>query len=150
MRSTVPKSDSRIRQDVLEELERHWHFRPAEIGVEVDAGVVTLTGTVSSYAKPLAAANVAAGVAGVRGLANELSVHLTGAGTPLDSDVSSAVSAALRTDPDVNDEAVVRDGAVTLGGTVRYWYKRMRSANRSNDRSRSQPSRSRSPCSTAS
>lgn len=127
MTTTVFKSDARIRQDVLDELERHWHFKPAEIGVEVDAGVVTLTGTVSSYAKLLAAGDVMATIAGVRGVANELVVRLAGIGASRDSDLATAVSAALRTDPNVNDEAlevIVRDGVVTLRGTVRYWYQR--------------------------
>src|SRR5690349_5074708 len=45
------KSDTQIHQDVLREL--HWdsHVGDTEVGVEVDQGVVTLTGTVESYAK---------------------------------------------------------------------------------------------------
>jgi osmotically-inducible protein OsmY len=127
MTSTNFKSDARIRQDVLEELERYWHFKPAEIGVEVDAGVVTLTGTVSSYAKVLDAADVTATITGVRGVANELVVRKTGVGASRDTDVAAAVSDAFRRDLSLNDEAVdviVRDGVVTLRGNVRYWYQR--------------------------
>ncbi len=127
MTTTVIKSDAQIRRDTLDELERHWHFAPAEIGIEVDGGVVTLTGTVSSYPKLLAAADVAASIAGVRGVANELLVRTPGIGLPGDADIAAAVSNAFRVDPDVNEEAIeviVRDGEVALKGTVKYWYQR--------------------------
>lgn len=125
--ATVYKSDLRIREDVTAELERHWRFRPAEIGVEVDAGVVTLTGTVSSYQKLLAAADVAAGIAGVKGVANELVVRVPGLGVPSDTDIAASVGNALRAEPDVNEQdidVIVRDGLVTLKGNVKYWYQR--------------------------
>lgn len=121
------KSDTQIRRDTLDELERHWRFKPAEIGVEVDDGVVTLTGTVSSYAKLLAAAEVASAIAGVKGVANELVVRIPGLGVASDADLAASIATAFRVDPDVNEEAieiVVRDGIVTLRGTVGYWYQR--------------------------
>lgn len=127
MPSAVYKSDTQIRRDVLDELERHWHFRTAEIGVEVDGGVVTLSGTVSSYPKLLAAADVASSIAGVRGVANELVVRIPGVGTPTDADIAAAVGAALRGDPDTGGDdldVIVRDGLVTLRGGVAYWYQR--------------------------
>ena len=127
MARDVFKTDTEIRRDTLEELERHERFKPAEIGVEVDNGVVTLTGSVTSYAKLLAAADVASGIAGVKGVANELVVRVPGLGIPSDTDIAGAVATALRVDPDVNEdsiEVVVRDGVVTLKGSVGYWYQR--------------------------
>jgi osmotically-inducible protein OsmY len=127
MTTNISKPDTQIRQDVLAELERHWRFRPAEIGVEVDAGTVTLTGTVSSYQKLLAAGDVAAAIAGVKGVANELVVRVHGLGIPSDADIAAGVHSALRADPDVNEDlidVIVRDGIVTLKGGVKYWYQR--------------------------
>ena len=49
------KSDREIQEDVLQELRWDSRIREAEVGVEVDKGVVTLTGTVDSWAKKLAA-----------------------------------------------------------------------------------------------
>ena len=52
----VMKSDVLIQQDVMREL--RWDTRVAsqtDVGVEVDKGVVTLTGTVDSFAKKGAA-----------------------------------------------------------------------------------------------
>ena len=127
MKAVIVKTDTQVRQDTLDELERDWRFKPAEVGVEVDAGVGTLTGTVSSYTKLLAAADIAANIAGVRGVANELTVRTPGTGVPNDTDIAGAVRNALKWDPDVPDEDVevlVRNGTVTLKGTVDYWYQR--------------------------
>lgn len=127
MTTSIFKTDAQIRQDTLDELERDWRFKPAEIGVEVDQGVVTLTGTVSSYTKLLAAGDITADIAGVRGVANELTVRTPGMGLPNDAEIAGAVRNALKWDPDVPDEKIevlVRNGAVTLKGTVDYWYQR--------------------------
>lgn len=127
MTTSIFKTDAEIRQDTLAELERDWRFKPAEIGVEVDQGVVTLTGTVSSYTKLLAAGDIASEIGGVRGVANELTVHTPGIGTPTDTDLAGAVRNALKWDPEVPDEHIdvlVRGGTVTLKGNVDYWYQR--------------------------
>jgi osmotically-inducible protein OsmY len=60
MKTLVFKTDSQLRKDVIDEIERDWRFKAAELGVEVDQGIVTLTGTVSSYPKLMAAADIAA------------------------------------------------------------------------------------------
>lgn len=127
MKTTMFKTDTQLRQDVLDEIERDWRFKPAEIGVEVDQGIVSLTGTVSSYTKLMAAANIAAEIAGTKGVANELTVRLPGTGLPNDSDVAAQVRAALKWDVDVPEEKVeviVRNGTVTLKGKVDYWYQK--------------------------
>ena len=73
---TVPKTDRQIQLDVLADIARDFYFKPAEIGVEVDDGIVTLTGTVSSYFKIGEAATIASMVPGVRDIANKLVVGL--------------------------------------------------------------------------
>lgn len=120
------KSDRQIQLDVIAEIERDWRFRPAEVGVEVDQGIVTLTGTVSSYLKLGEAADIAARVMGVKGVANDLTVKLTGA-VHDDTKIAQSVRSALVWDevaPDDKIEAIVRNGVVTLKGTVDYWYQR--------------------------
>jgi osmotically-inducible protein OsmY len=47
-------------------------LRDAEVGVAVKEGVVTLTGTVGSYARNLAARRATERVAGVRAIADDL------------------------------------------------------------------------------
>jgi osmotically-inducible protein OsmY len=75
----------------------------------------------------LAAADMTATITGVRGVANELVVRKMGIGASRDTDLAAAVSDAFRRDRSLHDEAIdviVRDGAVTLRGNVRYWYQR--------------------------
>jgi osmotically-inducible protein OsmY len=53
------KTDTQIHHDVLEELKWDSRVDETEVGVEVGKGVVTLTGTVSSWAKRMAAQEAA-------------------------------------------------------------------------------------------
>ena len=126
MKGVFAKTDAQIRDDVIEEIERDPRFEPAEFGVEVDNGIVTLDGTVSSYEKVLLAADTAATIAGVRGVANELVVRARGTMAD-DAAIATGIRAALHADPLVpeeNVELIVRDGLATLGGRVGYAYQR--------------------------
>ncbi len=124
------ESDQEIQLDVLADIARDFRFKPAEIGVEVDGGIVTLTGTVSSFRKIGEAAEIATGVPGVRGVANKLTV------TPLgkfrdDTAIARAVRNALEWDavvPDDRIDSIVRDGVVTLTGPVDYGFQRKMAA----------------------
>ena len=122
-----PKTDKEIQLDVLAEIARDGRFKPAELGVEVDAGVVTLIGTVTSYAKLAAAAEVAGDVPGVKDVANKLTVEIAPYAVRDDTRIAQAVRTALEWDATVPEEridSVVRNGAVTLKGTVDFWYER--------------------------
>lgn len=123
---TRNKTDKQIQLDVLAELASDFRFKPAEVGVEVDAGVVTLTGTVSSYVKVGLAADLAATVAGVNDVANKLTVAPV-AGRD-DTQLAQTVRDVLRWDVDIPEQridSIVRDGVVTLKGTVDHWYERI-------------------------
>jgi len=127
---TAPKTDRQIQLDVLADIARDFYFKPAEIGVEVDDGIVTLTGTVSSYFKIGVAATIASMVPGVRDIANKLVVGLDRAPRD-DTAIARAVRNALEWDvivPDEKIESIVRNGIVTLKGTVDYWYQRKAAA----------------------
>jgi len=126
MSGVFVKTDAQIRDDVIEEIERDPRFEPAEFGVEVDDGIVTLDGTVSSYEKVLLAADTAAAIAGVKGVANELFVRARGTLAD-DAAIATGIRSALQADPLVPDEKIeliVRDGLATLGGNVGYAYQR--------------------------
>jgi len=89
------KSDSEIREDVINELQ--WDpqiTEPDAIGVAVTDGAVTLTGHVSTYAQRLAAARAAERVYGVKAVANDLKVKLSGAPQD-DSDIARAIAHVL-------------------------------------------------------
>jgi osmotically-inducible protein OsmY len=53
MASVSPKTDMQIHRHIIEELTWDPRVDATEVGVEVEGGVVTLTGTVTSWAKRL-------------------------------------------------------------------------------------------------
>ena len=115
------KSDAQLQQDILRELQWDNRVKAPEIGVEVDTGIVTLTGTVSSYAKKTAALEAAHRVTGVRDVANDIQVILPGSPTITDTDIAAAIRNELRWNvfvPDDNITSSVSLGFVTLEGDV--------------------------------
>jgi len=114
------KTDAQIQQDVLNELKWDTRVEPTEVGLEVDNGVVTLTGTVSSWAKKMAAEEVAHRVSGVLDVANDLTVKVSGSPQD-DTDIAAAVRHSLKWDvfvPDERIQSTVANGLVTLRGMV--------------------------------
>jgi osmotically-inducible protein OsmY len=119
MAKQIQKSDAQIQQDVLRELKWDTRVEETEVGVEVDRGVVTLSGTVSDWAKRLAAQEAAHRVLGVMDVANDIQVQRRGART--DTEIAHAVRQTLEWNVLVPDERIrttVSNGVVTLEGEV--------------------------------
>jgi osmotically-inducible protein OsmY len=117
----VTKTDSEIQKDVLRELSWDKRVEETEVGVEVDEGVVTLSGTVSSWGKRHAAAEAAHRVCGVLDVANNIVVRPPGTPCLTDTDIARAVRNALVWDvfvPDDRIRSTVSDGVVLLEGDV--------------------------------
>jgi osmotically-inducible protein OsmY len=126
-RLIMAKTDSQIQQDVLRELTWDPRVEETEVGVEVDSGIVTLTGTVSSWAKRMAAQDAAHRVAGVLDVANDVKVKLPGDLVRTDTEIAQAVRRALEWDALVPHERIrstVSNGWVTLEGNVDSWTER--------------------------
>jgi len=130
MAATFARTDLAIHEQIVAELDWDARFDPAEIGIEVDDGVVTLRGTVSSYSKLRAAIDLVARTVGVRAVVDRLVVR-----SPMaQDDVSLATRArmALEMDSDVPNErieCIVRDGRLTLRGVVDHAYQRKAAEN---------------------
>lgn len=127
MTLTAVKSDREIQQDVLKEFRWDPRVDPTEVGVQVDRGVVTLTGIISSYAKKIAAKEAAHRVAGVLDVVNDLEVVPPTSFTRTDQDIARAVRHALEWDvlvPDAHIHSTVSKGWVTLEGAVERWSHR--------------------------
>jgi len=123
----IMKSDAQIQKDVFDELRWDTRVEVTDVGVEVETGVVTLTGTVSSYAKKIAAQEAAHRVAGVLDVANDIRVHVPNTLVRTDSDIAQAVRNALIWDAFVPEDQIrstVSDGWVTLDGDVDRWSQR--------------------------
>jgi osmotically-inducible protein OsmY len=122
------KSDRQLKQDVMDELEWDPSINDTEIGVEVKDGVVTLTGHLSSYAEKHAAEHATLRVAGVKGVAVELDVRLSGAGERSDAEIVRASEFALEWNvlvPKDKVKVMVEDGWVTLSGELERNYQRV-------------------------
>ena len=125
------KTDQQLQQDVIAELKWEPSVHAARIGVEVANGVVTLAGHVDSYAEKWNAERAAQRVSGVKALATELKIQLTGPGLRDDADVARAVENVLDWNASLPAGAVkvmVENGWVTLAGTVDWQYQRQAAA----------------------
>jgi osmotically-inducible protein OsmY len=124
---TANRNDAELQQKVIRELGWDTRVEATDIGVEVHAGVVTLTGAVSSWAKKLAAQDAAHRVAGVLDVANDIEVRIPGAAGRTDTEIAQAVRSALEWNvlvPDKRIQTTVSNGVVTLSGNVDYWTER--------------------------
>jgi osmotically-inducible protein OsmY len=123
--ATMIRGDNDIQTDVLDEFAWDPEVEASDVGVEVDDGVVTLTGTVDRYAVKLAAEEAAQRVDGVRAVANNLSVHTPR--TYNDTDIATAAANTLEANialPAGAIETTVQNGTVTLRGEVGSHYQR--------------------------
>lgn len=114
-------NDEDIQRRVLDELDADPHVDSPDIGVEVDDGVVTLTGTVNNHATKFAAERAAQRVVGVKAVANDIGVKSPDDLTITDTDVASAAAYALKSASEVTHKQIkitVRDGWVTLEANV--------------------------------
>ncbi len=112
-----------LKEKVIDELRWDSRVDEAEIGVSVSEGIVMLTGTVSGYAKKLAAQEAAHRVLGVQDVVNDIKVVVPGGMARTDADIAHAVRTALEWDvlvPDKQIQSTVSDGWVTLEGKVDY------------------------------
>jgi osmotically-inducible protein OsmY len=124
---TTMRTDSQLQKDVLAELAWEPSVNAAHIGVEVREGIVTLAGHVCSYAEKLDAERAALRVHGVRALAIEMDVKLSGLSKRTDSDIASSVEHVLQWTtylPKDRVKVMVEGGWVTLSGEVDRDYQR--------------------------
>jgi osmotically-inducible protein OsmY len=125
--AVVIPSDEQIQKDVLAELKWDARVQPNEIGVAVKDGVVTLMGSVDSYAKRSAAEEAAHRVRGVVAVANDIEVRLPVSAERSDAEIADAAVRALESDAFVPLEKIditVSKGWITLKGEVEWQYQK--------------------------
>ena len=121
------KSDSEIKEDVLDELMWQPNIDETQIGVIVEKGVVTLTGFVDTYAKKTAAIEAVKNVKGVKAVANDIEVKYGSDYKKTDKEIAKAVVNALSWNSSVPDDKLsieVRDGWVYLSGQLEWHYQK--------------------------
>lgn len=121
------RTNTQLQKAVLAELEWDPRLDASKIGVATIGGVVTLTGSVASYAEKIAAERAARRVGGVKGIANDLEVHLPGFSQRGDTELAEAALQALQADVTVPADRItvrVSHGWLTLEGDVEQEYQR--------------------------
>jgi osmotically-inducible protein OsmY len=122
----VPLTDKQLQQDVVAELDWEPSVDAASIAVAVEDGIVTLSGTVGSYLEKKTVERIVKRVAGVKAIAEELTVRLPERSVRTDTDIARAAVHALSWHVSLPDEikVTVEDGVLTLEGKVDWDYQR--------------------------
>ena len=121
------KTGKQLQRDVLDELQYEPSVDASKIGVIAHNGIVSLTGTVASYAEQNAATHAAERIAGVKAVANETKVELPFMHQRDDADIAQAVLNALKWHIWVPQDTIkvsVERGWVTLEGTANSKFQR--------------------------
>jgi len=120
-------NDNRLQLLVIAELTWDPSVAAANIGVAAKAGVVTLTGTVESYAQKHAAEVAARRVRGVLAVAQEIEVQLPFERQRGDAQIAAAALERYSWDVSFSQEQIgvtVEKGWVSLSGEVDHNYQR--------------------------
>ena len=116
-----------VQDAVREALDKDSHLpHPSEVAVLFEDGVVTLRGTVGSFAQRIAAVRDARKVPGVDYVDDQIEVRFLDPDTRSDAEVRGFVLQGLASDDDVPADLIdvkVTDGLVTLSGEVSYQFQ---------------------------
>lgn len=120
------KTDLQLQQDVMDELQFEPSVDPADIGVAVNDGLVTLSGRVKSYAEKWSAVQATERLWGVKAVVDQIEVDLPSTHQRTDEDIARTIVNILQWDISVPDDRIkihVENGWVILKGMVDYKYQ---------------------------
>jgi osmotically-inducible protein OsmY len=121
------KTDTQLQSDVMAELKWDDSINATRIGVDVDGGVVTLSGHVDNYSQKWSAERAVQKVCGVKALAVEIDVVLDGSSNRSDTEIARTAENVLEWTtnwPKNHLKVMVEKGWVTLSGELDYEYQR--------------------------
>lgn len=119
-------SEVQLRQDVIDELEFEPSVNAAHVGVTAEKGIITLSGHVESYVEKQAAVAAARRIKGVKAVADEIEVRYPWQKKTADDQIAKRAVDILNWGHVPADaiKITVRDGFVTLNGTVDWYYQK--------------------------
>jgi osmotically-inducible protein OsmY len=121
------KSNQDLQKEIQDALKWEPLLHAAEIGVIVKDGIVTLTGTVDSYAKKVEAENATKNVAGVKAIVEKIEIkHHSISAKIEDAEIAQNITQALKWNLEVPKEKVkvkVENGWITLEGELQWKYQ---------------------------
>jgi osmotically-inducible protein OsmY len=120
------KTDQDLQKDVQDALRWEPLLKAAEIGVIAQEGIITLTGTVDSYAKKAEAEDAAKNVAGVKVVIEQINVGFGDAAIKSDHEIATELLSALLISwvPAEKLKIKVEHGLVTLEGTLHWNFQK--------------------------
>jgi osmotically-inducible protein OsmY len=125
---SIPNSiahDETLRTAVLREIEWRPDIHAQDIDVKASGSAVALSGFVDTFAEKASAEKAAKSVRGVLLIASDIEVRPS---TRTDPEIAGEIRQALKSHallPETNIDATVREGFVTLEGTVEWNYQKV-------------------------
>lgn len=121
------KSNEDLQRDVQNAIKWEPLLHAAEIGVTAIDGIVTLTGTVDSYAKKYEAEEATKKVSGLKALVEKIEIKFSSTWKKDDTEIATEILNALKWDLEIpSDDIIVKveNGWVRLDGEVQWNYQR--------------------------
>ena len=120
------KTDSQIKQDVINEIKWDPSVTSTQVIVTANDGIVTLRGSVPHYYEKSKAEDAAQRVGGVRAVADEIEVNMLGSFNRSDEQIAEAAVSAIDWSYSVPKgiKISVEKGWVTLKGEAEWDYQR--------------------------
>ena len=127
------KSNEELQKDVQNAIKWEPLLSAAEIGVMAKDGVITLSGSVNSYAKKKQAEHAAKNVAGVKAVAETIDINFGSLSKKSDTEIAHEIVNAWQWNWEVPEDKIkvkVEDGWVTLEGELQ-WNSQKEATNKS-------------------
>jgi osmotically-inducible protein OsmY len=121
------KTNEALQKDVQDAIKWEPLLHAAEIGVIVNDGIVTLTGTVDNYTKKREAEHAVKSVQGVKAVVEKIEVIFPNIGPKTDNDIASEIVSAYKWNwkiPNDKIQVKVENGWVNLDGEVDWNYQK--------------------------
>lgn len=121
------KSNEELQKNVIAAINWEPLLQAAEIGVMVSDGMVTLTGSVNTYAKKAEAEQAAKNVTGVKTVVENIEVFCSVKDTRTDAEIMTAIENAFKWHWDIPTErltVLVENGWVFLSGELEWNYQK--------------------------
>ena len=121
------KSNEELQKNVVDAINWEPLLKAAEIGVMANKGLVTLTGSVNTYAKKAEAEQAAKNVAGVRTVIEDIKVVCNTKDKRTDAEILNAIETAFMWHWDTPTEKIsvnVENGWVFLSGELEWNYQK--------------------------
>ena len=121
------KSNEELQKNVVDAINWEPFLKAAEIGVMANKGLITLTGSVNTYAKKAEAEHAAKNVAGVKKVIEDIKVVCNTKHKRTDAEILIAIETAFMWHWDIPAEkisVIVENGWVFMSGKLEWNYQK--------------------------